>query len=122
MSASDADQELKQKHKAMWGSGDYPVMVETFLLPLGPRLVEACGIGPRMRVLDVAAGTGNAAGPAAAAAGGARARARAPRVRAPARRTGPGRAAGPAAAAGAEVIASDLTPRLLEAGHKRAEA
>ena len=44
----------------MWASGDYPSMVETFLLPLGPRLVEACGIGPGMRVLDVAAGTGNA--------------------------------------------------------------
>jgi SAM-dependent methyltransferase len=40
-------------------------MVETFLLPLGPRLVEAAGIGPGMRVLDVAAGTGNAAIPAA---------------------------------------------------------
>jgi ubiquinone/menaquinone biosynthesis C-methylase UbiE len=34
-------------------------MVETFLLPLGPRLVEACRIGPDMRVLGVAAGTGN---------------------------------------------------------------
>jgi SAM-dependent methyltransferase len=44
----------------MWASGDYPSMVETFLLPLGPRLVEACGIGPGQRVLDVAAGTGNA--------------------------------------------------------------
>ena len=32
----------------MWASGDYPSMVETFLLPLGPRLVEACGIGPGM--------------------------------------------------------------------------
>ena len=31
----------------------------------GPRLVEACGIGPGMRVLDVAAGTGNASMPAA---------------------------------------------------------
>jgi SAM-dependent methyltransferase len=40
-------------------------MVETFLLPLGPRLVEACGIGPGMTVLDVASGTGNAAIPAA---------------------------------------------------------
>src|SRR4028119_2314336 len=76
MSASDADQELKQKHKAMWGSGDYPEMVETFLLPLGPRLVEVCGIGRGMRVLDVAAGTGNAALPAAAAGarGGGRGR------------------------------------------------
>jgi SAM-dependent methyltransferase len=42
-------------------------MVETFLLPLGPRLVEACRIGPGMRVLDVAAGTGNASIPAAQA-------------------------------------------------------
>jgi len=49
----------------MWASGDYPSMVETFLLPLGPRLVEACGIGAGMRVLDVAAGTGNASLPAA---------------------------------------------------------
>jgi SAM-dependent methyltransferase len=49
----------------MWASGDYPSMVETFLLPLGPRLVEACGIAPGMRVLDVAAGTGNASIPAA---------------------------------------------------------
>ena len=51
----------------MWASGDYPSMVETFLLPLGPRLVEACGIGPGMTVLDVATGTGNAAIPAAQA-------------------------------------------------------
>ncbi|MET0306347.1 MAG: methyltransferase domain-containing protein [Solirubrobacterales bacterium] len=62
----DANSELKAKHRSMWASGDYPSMVETFLLPLGPRLVEACGIGPGMRVLDVAAGTGNASIPAAA--------------------------------------------------------
>jgi len=60
-----ADAELKARHRAMWASGDYPSMVESFLLPLGPRLVEACGIGPGMRVLDVAAGTGNASIPAA---------------------------------------------------------
>ena len=59
------DAELKGRHRAMWASGDYPSMVETFLLPLGPRLVEACGIEPGMRVLDVAAGTGNASLPAA---------------------------------------------------------
>jgi SAM-dependent methyltransferase len=51
----------------MWASGDYPGMVETFLLPLGPRLVEASRIGTDMRVLDVAAGTGNASIPAAQA-------------------------------------------------------
>jgi SAM-dependent methyltransferase len=74
----------------MWASGDYPSMVETFLLPLGPRLVEAAGIEPDMLVLDVAAGTGNASIPAARA--------------------------------GAAVTASDLTPELLEAGRRRAEA
>ncbi|MEA2125879.1 MAG: hypothetical protein QOI80_2661, partial [Solirubrobacteraceae bacterium] len=90
MTTTNSDAELKARHKAMWASGDYPSMVETFLLPLGPRLVQACGIGPGMRVLDVAAGTGNASIPAAQA--------------------------------GAEVTASDLTPELLEAGRRRAEA
>jgi SAM-dependent methyltransferase len=59
------DAALKGRHRKMWASGDYPSMVETFLLPLGPRLVEACGIGPGMHVLDVGAGTGNASIPAA---------------------------------------------------------
>ncbi len=62
---STPDTELKGRHRKMWASGDYPSMVETFLLPLGPRLVEAAGIGTGMRVLDVAAGTGNASIPAA---------------------------------------------------------
>lgn len=65
MSSTVSDSELKARHRRMWASGDYPSMVETFLLPLGPRLVEACRIGPGMRVLDVAAGTGNASIPAA---------------------------------------------------------
>jgi SAM-dependent methyltransferase len=59
------DSELKARHRAMWPSGDYPSIVETFLLPLGPRLVEACGVDAGARVLDVAAGTGNASIPAA---------------------------------------------------------
>src|SRR6476646_7165128 len=63
----NADAELKTKHRAMWASGDYASMVETFLLPLGPSLVEGSGIGEGLRVLDVAAGTGNASIPAAAA-------------------------------------------------------
>jgi SAM-dependent methyltransferase len=67
MSSSAADSDLKARHRAMWASGDYPSMVETFLLPLGPRLVEACGVGPGTSVLDVAAGTGNASIPAAKA-------------------------------------------------------
>lgn len=84
------DEEVKARHRVMWASGDYPSMVETFLLPLGPALVEASRIGPGMRVLDVAAGTGNAAIPAAQL--------------------------------GASVVASDLTPDLLDAGRERAEA
>lgn len=59
------DQELKARHRTMWGNGDYPRMVDTFLLPIGQRLVEAAGIRPGLRVLDVASGTGNAAVPAA---------------------------------------------------------
>lgn len=59
------DQQLKAKHRAMWASGDYPDMVETFLTPLGPALVAAAGIGAGQTVLDVAAGTGNASIPAA---------------------------------------------------------
>ena len=41
-STLNADAELKARHRKMWASGDYPSMVETFLTPLGPRLVEAC--------------------------------------------------------------------------------
>jgi SAM-dependent methyltransferase len=67
LSSTVSDSELKARHRAMWASGDYPSMVETFLLPLGPSLVEACGITSGMRVLDVAAGTGNASIPAAKA-------------------------------------------------------
>lgn len=59
------DTALKARHRAMWATGDYPHMVETFLTPLGPRLVDALDIGPYTRVLDVASGTGNAAIPAA---------------------------------------------------------
>ena len=65
MSVTLSDSELKARHRAMWASGDYPKMVETFVTPLGPRLVEAAGIREGMRVLDVATGTGNAAIPAA---------------------------------------------------------
>ena len=89
MSDTD-DSELKQRHRAMWASGDYPSMVETWLLPLGPRLVDACGIGPDLRVLDVGAGTGNASIPATER--------------------------------GARVVASDLTPELLDAGRPQAES
>ncbi len=65
MSVTVSDTELKARHRAMWASGDYPRMVDTFLLPLGPRLVAACNIREGQRVLDVAAGTGNASIPVA---------------------------------------------------------
>ena len=57
--------DLKARHRAMWASGDYPHMVETWLTPLGTRLVDAAGIQAGQRVLDIAAGTGNASIPAA---------------------------------------------------------
>ncbi|TLM75550.1 class I SAM-dependent methyltransferase [Pseudarthrobacter sp. NamB4] len=63
--AAEADRELKQKHRAMWASGDYPALADEMLLELGAILVEACGVTSRQRVLDVAAGSGNAAIPAA---------------------------------------------------------
>ncbi len=65
MNTTTQDTELKQRHRKMWASGNYPEMVRTFLLPLGPRLVEACGVKSGDRVLDVACGTGNASIPAA---------------------------------------------------------
>jgi ubiquinone/menaquinone biosynthesis C-methylase UbiE len=45
----------------MWGLGDYHRFATTMVWGFGPELVAACGIGPGMRVLDVAAGTGNVA-------------------------------------------------------------
>ena len=90
MTVIQGDTELKNSHRAMWASGDYPKMVTTFLTPLGPRIVDACAIGRGQTVLDVAAGTGNASIPAAAR--------------------------------DARVVASDLTPELLDAGAHRPEA
>ncbi len=79
-----ADQALKSKHRAMWALGDYPAVAADVIPSLGPVLAEAVGAGPGVRVLDVAAGSGNAAIPAARA--------------------------------GADVVATDLTPELIEAG------
>ena len=62
----DADRELKAKHRALWASGDYPAVAAELIPQLGPELVRACGVRPGQRVLDVAAGSGNAAIPAAA--------------------------------------------------------
>ncbi|NYE19720.1 class I SAM-dependent methyltransferase [Microbacterium immunditiarum] len=61
----DEDKALKAKHRAMWASGDYPALASDLIWPLGPRLVQAVDVRRGDRVLDVAAGTGNAAIPAA---------------------------------------------------------
>jgi ubiquinone/menaquinone biosynthesis C-methylase UbiE len=63
----EADRELKAKHRALWASGDYPAVAAELIGELGPELVRACGVKLGDRVLDVAAGSGNAAIPAAAA-------------------------------------------------------
>lgn len=88
-SATVTNRELAAKHRSMWATGDYPKLAAEVVAPLGPILVEACGIRSGDRVLDVGAGTGNAAIPAA--------------------RTG------------ATVVASDLTPELLEHGKAAAD-
>lgn len=44
-----------------WALGDYDRFARELVWGLGPELVEACGIGPGQRVLDVATGTGNVA-------------------------------------------------------------
>ena len=61
----DAERALKAKHRAVWALGDYPAVAADLVPGLGPRLVRACGIRAGQRVLDVAAGAGNAAIPAA---------------------------------------------------------
>ncbi len=57
--------DLKARHRAMWALGDYPTVATEVVAALGPILVDACRVGPGDRVLDVAAGSGNAALPAA---------------------------------------------------------
>jgi len=87
---NDADVALKAKHRAMWALGDYHAVATEIIPALGPVLVEVAGISAGEHVLDVAAGSGNVAIPAAAA--------------------------------GAHVIATDLTPELLDQGREDAAA
>lgn len=60
------DRAVKAKHRALWASGDYPAVATDLIPTLGATLVEASGVRAGQRVLDVAAGSGNAAIPAAA--------------------------------------------------------
>jgi SAM-dependent methyltransferase len=62
-----ADHALESKHRALWALGDYATVATELVSPLGLVLVEASGIGTGDRVLDVAAGSGNVAIPAALA-------------------------------------------------------
>ncbi|MEO7423518.1 MAG: class I SAM-dependent methyltransferase [Ornithinibacter sp.] len=82
--------DLKLRHRKMWASGDYPSVAREVIPRLGERLVAAADVKAGDRVLDVAAGSGNAAIPAAAL--------------------------------GAQVVASDLTPELFDAGRRAAAA
>ena len=53
-------QPVKVGQKLVWSLGDYRELARQFE-PTAVALVEACGVGPGMEVLDVAAGTGNLA-------------------------------------------------------------
>ena len=86
--AVDADRALKARHRAMWAMGDYHAVAVDIIPELGPVLVAESHVTSGQRVLDVGAGSGNAAIPAALT--------------------------------GASVVASDLTPELLEAGRQLA--
>ena len=63
--AITADRALKSRHRAMWALGDYPAVAMQLIAELGPVLVAAAGVRLGERILDVAAGTRNAAVPAA---------------------------------------------------------
>lgn len=84
----EADRQLKARHRAMWSLGDYPAVATEVIPSLGPVLVMAADVQEGDLVLDVAAGSGNVAVPAARAGG--------------------------------EVVASDLTPELFDAGREYA--
>ena len=60
-----ADRALQARHRATWALGDYPAVAIDVIPELGPELVATAGVRAGDRVLDVAAGAGNAAVPAA---------------------------------------------------------
>lgn len=56
---------VKAKHQAIWASGDYAAVAREVIPALGPALVDALHVRAGEEVLDVGAGSGNAAIPAA---------------------------------------------------------
>lgn len=59
--------DAKQRSRTMWALGDYPSVAHDVIPELGRIAVEAAQVGPSDSVIDVAAGSGNAAIPAARA-------------------------------------------------------
>jgi SAM-dependent methyltransferase len=66
MSTTIDTQPLKDAHRRTWASGDYPLIAE-LVTDVGETVVARAGIESGTDVLDVAAGSGNAAIPAALA-------------------------------------------------------
>jgi ubiquinone/menaquinone biosynthesis C-methylase UbiE len=60
---------MKQQARATWAAGDFDAVAE-FIWEVGGVAAEAGGCGPSDRVLDIAAGSGNAAVQAAQRAPG----------------------------------------------------
>lgn len=67
MSQIEIQDPIKAKHRAMWALGDYDAVATHVIAELGRVVANAAGTTPGARVLDVAAGSGNASLPAAAA-------------------------------------------------------
>ena len=62
---SAPNDDVQNPQRAIWRLGDYPAVARDVIGGLGPDLVQACEVREGQRVLDVAAGSGNAAIPAA---------------------------------------------------------
>lgn len=67
MTTITAIDQLKTAHRATWDSGDYTDVADRFVIPLGRAALDAADLAPGTEVLDVAAGSGNPAIPAAQA-------------------------------------------------------
>jgi cyclopropane fatty-acyl-phospholipid synthase-like methyltransferase len=56
----DDFQQARSLHQVLWAAGDYSLVAER-LGEVSAAVVEAAGVRPGMRVLDMGAGTGNTA-------------------------------------------------------------